>query len=211
MNKIKFIQILQWLIIILLAICCFWHSFKANHENLISDVNFKKNESQYVNVSSDKTIKELKKINKELYDSINKLSNVKEAIQIKYITKYNTDTVKIDNSYVGKDSIYHYTETSDTINYDLDISATDVKWFKLGFSIQDSLMIVTRSNNGQNETTISNGKNTVIKDVTVFVPKKTWAEKLKEKTYIGIGVGVGYGVINKKPDIYIGLNAGIKF
>ena len=154
---------------------------------------------------------ELKKKNKELYDSIRKLTDVKEAIQVKYVIERDIDTVYIDNTYIPIDSIYHYTQNSDTINYNLDIKGKDVEWFKLDFSIQDSLMLVTRSVNGQNETTISHTTNTSIKDVTVFVPKKKFSQKVKENTYFGVGVGAGYGVFNKKPDIYIGINAGIKF
>ena len=180
--------------------------------NIIKEeITFDKNEKQTVNISNDKTLYELKKKNKELYDSIRKLTDVKEAIQIKYVIERDIDTVYIDNTYIPIDSIYHYTQNIDTINYNLDIKGKDVKWFKLNFSIQDSLMLVTRSVNGQNETTISHTTNTSIKDVTVFVPKKKFSQKVKENTYFGFGVGAGYGVFNKKPDIYIGINAGIKF
>lgn len=214
MTKEKIIQIVQWLIILLLAISCFylWRSAKENHKNLIQEeLTFQKNENQTVNISNDKALSDLKKENKELYDSIKKLSDVSQAIQIKYVTKREIDTVFIDNTYLSKDSVYHYAQTSDTINYNLDIKGKDVQWFKLGFSIQDSLMLVTRSYNGQNETTISHDSNTSISDVTVFVPKKKFFQKVKENIYFGVGVGAGYGVINKKPDIYIGINAGIKF
>lgn len=214
MTKGKFIQIVQWLMILLLAISCFylWRSAKENHKNLIQEgLTFPKNGNQTVNISNDKALSDLKKENKELYDSIKKLSDVSEAIQIKYVTKREIDTVFIDNTYFFKDSVYHYAQTSDTINYNLDIKGKDVQWFKLGFSIQDSLMLVTRSYNGQNETTISHDSNTSITDVTVFKPKKKFFQKIKENTYFGVGVGAGYGVINKKADIYIGVNAGIKF
>lgn len=214
MDKQKIIQILQWLMIILLAISCFyfWRSSNDSKGNLIKEeITFDKNKKQTVNISNDKTLYELKKKNKELYDSIRKLSDVKEAIQVKYVLKRDIDTVYIDNTYIPLDSIYHYTQNSDTINYNLDIKGKDVEWFKLNFSIQDSLMLVTRSLNGQNETTISHTTNTSIKDVTVFVPKKKFSQKVKENTYFGVGVGAGYGVFNKKPDIYIGINAGIKF
>lgn len=200
--------------IILLAISCFyfWRSSNDSEGNLIKDeITFDKNEKQTVNISNDKTWGELKRENEELYDSIRKLSDVKEAIQVKYVLKRDIDTVYITNTYIPIDSIYHYTQNSDTINYNLDIKGKDVEWFKLDFSIQDSLMLVTRSLNGQNETTISHTTNTLIKDVTVFVPKKKFSQKVKENTYFGVGVGAGYGVFNKKPDIYIGINAGIKF
>ena len=200
--------------IILLAIFCFyfWRSKNDSHGNLIKEeITFDKNEKQTGNISNDKTLYELKKKNKELYDSIRKLTDVKEAIQIKYVIERDIDTVYIDNTYIPIDSIYHYTQNSDTINYNLDIKGKDVKWFKLNFSIQDSLMLVTRSANGQNETTISHTTNTSIKDVTVFVPKKKFSQKVKENVYFGVGVGAGYGFFNKKPDIYIGINAEIKF
>ena len=200
--------------IILLAISCFyfWRSSNDSEGNLIKDeITFDKNEKQTVNISNDKTWGELKRENEELYDSIRKLSNVKEAIQVKYVLKRDIDTVYINNTYIPIDSIYHYAQNSDTINYNLDIKGKDVEWFKLDFSIQDSLMLVTRSANGQNETTISHTTNTSIKDVTVFVPKKKFSQKGKENVYFGVGVGAGYGFFNKKPDIYIGINAGIKF
>lgn len=200
--------------IILLAISCFyfWRSSDDSEGNLIKDeITFDKNEKQTVNISNDKTWGELKRENEELYDSIRKLSNVKEAIQVKYVLKRDIDTVYINNTYIPIDSIYHYAQNSDTINYNLDIKGKDVEWFKLDFSIQDSLMLVTRSANGQNETTISHTTNTSIKDVTVFVPKKKFSQKVKENVYFGVGVGAGYGFFNKKPDIYIGINAGIKF
>lgn len=200
--------------IILLAISCFyfWRSSNDSKGNLIKEeITFDKNEKQTVNISNDKTLGDLKKENKELYDSIRKLTDVKEAIQVKYVIERDIDTVYIDNTYIPLDSIYHYAQNSDTINYNLDIKGKDVEWFKLDFSIQDSLMLVTRSLNGQNETTISHTTNTSIKDVTVFVPKKKFSQKVKENTYFGVGVGAGYGVFNKKPDIYIGINAGIKF
>ena len=200
--------------IILLAISCFyfWRSSNDSKGNLIKEeITFDKNEKQTVNISNDKTLGDLKKENKELYDSIRKLTDVKEAIQVKYVIERDIDTVYIDNTYIPLDSIYHYAQNSDTINYNLDIKGKDVEWFKLDFSIQDSLMLVTRSLNGQNETTISHTTNTSIKDVTVFVPKKKFSQKVKENTYFGVGVGAGYGVFNKKPDIYIGINAVIKF
>ena len=200
--------------IILLAISCFyfWRSSNDSEGNLIKDeITFDKNEKQTVNISNDKTWGELKRENEELYDSIRKLSDVKEAIQVKYVLKRDIDTVYINNTYIPIDSIYHYAQNSDTITYNLDIKGKDVEWFKLDFSIQDSLMLVTRSANGQNETTISHTTNTSIKDVTVFVPKKKFSQKVKENVYFGVGVGAGYGFFNKKPDIYIGINAGIKF
>ena len=211
MNKQKMIQIGQWLAIIVLSIACFYFWIKPNNGNIVTYAQYKKSNTQYVNVSSDKSLSELKKENQVLYDSIKKISNVKEAIQIKYVTKYKTDTIKLINVLPTNDSTYHYSHIDDTIKYNLDINGNNVKWFKLGFAIQDSLMIVTRSKDGKNETTFSHSGNSEIENTMVFVPKKTFVDKLKDKAYFGVGVGAGYGFFNKKPDIYIGINAGIKF
>lgn len=212
MIKKKLIQIGQWLIIILLAIFCFylWNHNKDN-KDIIEDLQYQKNQKEYVIVSNDKTLKELKKANTTLYDSIQKLSNVKEGIQIKYITHYGTDTVYIDNLKPTKDSVYHYSNTNDTINYELDIKAKEVHWFKLNFTMEDSLMIITRSQNGKNVTNITHSDQTVIKDATIYVPTKTLKEKIKDHIYFGVGIGAGYGFFNQKPDVYLGVSVGYKF
>ena len=41
--------------------------------------------------------------------------------------------------------------------------------------------------------------------------EKTIKEKKKSKLFIAPTVGVGYGVINKKPDLYIGVGIGYQF
>lgn len=211
MTKEKLIMIGQWLAIGLLSIACLYFWLKPKESgSVITDSQHNKNETQYVNISSDKTLSELKKENKVLHDSIKLLSDVREAIQIKYVTSYSTDTVRLNGLTPSVDSTYHFTHNSDTINYNLDINGNKVKWFKLNFSLQDSLMIVTRSRNGQNETTISHSGMTDITNSTIYTPKKTFREKLKDKLYFGVGVGAGYGVFTNKPDIYIGINAGLK-
>ena len=72
-------------------------------------------------------------------------------------------------------------------------------------------MLVTRAKNGYNETLINHGSNTEITNSTVFIPKQKLYQKVKDRLYFGAGVGVGYGLFNKKPDVFIGLNAGVKF
>lgn len=213
MIRDKIIRNGQWLIIILLAIVSFyfWRNSKVNNDSVISEGQYNKNKTQYVVISKDKSLSELKKTNAELYDSIRKLKDVKQAVQIKYITRYKTDTIRFSDKYVPKDSIYCYTQETDTVNYDLKIKANSVKWFKLNISLRDSLMLVTRAKNGYNETLINHGSNTEITNSTVFIPKQKLYQKVKDRLYFGAGVGVGYGLFNKKPDVFIGLNAGVKF
>ena len=174
--------------IIMLAIVCFyfWLTSRSNGAVVVDNIGFNKSDTQYVNVSNSKEIKELKKINTELYDSIRKLNDVTEAIQIKYVTEYKLDTVFSERIVVGTDSIYHYAQKSDTIDYNLDIKGNKIEWFKLDFTLNDSMMIVTRSKGEINETTITHNDNTFIKNVTVYVPKKSLLERAKDKLYFGV-------------------------
>lgn len=213
MYKNVILQTFQWLLIIALGIGClyFWRLSKENQKPFIENTKYDKSDTEFVDITNDMTIEELQKLNKEFFDSIKRITDIKEALYIKYMYQYKSDTVDMKNNYLDKDSLYHYSHKSDTINYDLSIKGKSVEWFTLDFSLRDSLMIVTRSKNGQNETTITHNKNTKITDVTVFVPKKNFLEKIKERTYFGFGVSAGYGVLTKKPDMVIGINAGIKF
>lgn len=49
--------------------------------------------------------------------------------------------------------------------------------------------------------------------VTLYetIKQPIYIKKKKPLFYYGIGVGAGYGLFNKKPDLYIGFNAGLQF
>lgn len=212
-DKSNIVKMVQWLIIALLAILCFyfWRESKSSNGSVISNAQYSKSENVEVVISEDESLNELKNKNGEVYESVKDLSDVESAIQIKYVTVYDTDTVWIGSEHIQNDSIYEYSQETDTISYDLRIKGKEVEWFDLDISIKDSLMIVLRSKNGFNETTITHSNYTDISEATIYTPKETFAQKVKSKLYFGVGVGAGYGVINKKPDVYIGVSVGIKF
>lgn len=211
-NGNMLINLIQWVLIVVLAVSCIYMWTNGSHDNklITEEIQFQKNDKQFVAITNDKTLRDLKKTNKVLYDSIVKLTNVKQATQIKYIIKYKTDTIRVSNVKPDSDSVFHYENNSDTINYKLSIKARDVEWYKLNLSIHDSLMLVTRSLNGQNETTVSHSSFNAIKDVSVFTPKIKMRDKLLGKFYLGLGVGYGYGVFTHKPDVFVGVNAGFR-
>ena len=212
-TKNDIVKAAQWLIIVLLAILCFyfWRESKTSNDSVITNAQYSKSENQEVVISEDESLNELKKENNNMYESIVDLSDVESAMQIKYVTIYGTDTVWVGSEHIQKDSIYEYSQETDTVSYDLRIKGQEVEWFDLDISIRDSMMIVLRSKNGYNETTITHSNYTEVSDATIYTPKETFTQKVKSKLYFGVGVGAGYGIINNKPDIYIGINAGIKF
>lgn len=96
-------------------------------------------------------------------------------------TEYKYITVN-DTQYVEyKPETYH--DSTDT--YDIWIHSAGLEWYQLNIHARD----------------------TISDTVSVIQPVIT-----KEKRFgVGINVGVGYGVLNKKPDLFIGVGAYYKF
>lgn len=192
--------IIQWLIIgILVLVGCLGY---YKHKNLITKAEYQ-NGQTYVKVYESGNLNQLKKENKELYDSIKKLSNVESAIEIKYRYKYITDTIKVTEfKYLEKDSLYHYVENNDTISMEIDLKAKDLQWFTNKITINDKFMIVNREIDGVNQTFVHHSPNTEIENIDVYHKDKN---KWYNNFHFGVQAGVGFGLINKKTDIFVGV------
>lgn len=109
--------------------------------------------------------------------------------------KYDTDTIYMTNTRtkyetkVINDTVWikdePFTTTDSTSNYVIDINAVKLNWYRLKMMKNDTITI--------NTTTIR----------TINSPKSGF--------YYGLGVGMGYGFINRKPDIFVGLTIGYRF
>lgn len=109
--------------------------------------------------------------------------------------KYDTDTIYMNNTrtkYETKiinDTVWikdePFTTTDSTSNYVIDINAVKLNWYRLRMMKNDTITI--------NTTTVK----------TITAPKSGF--------HYGIGVGAGYGFINRKPDIFVGLTIGYRF
>lgn len=199
----KIIDALQWIIIIL---SLGFALYTAHQNHLMSESQEVRKENTYLKIYDSQTISALEMRNKQLEDSIKKLQDVESVVQFKYVTKYVTDTVfvEVDNDseedIVKKDSIYHYENNSDTIQYKLDIKADRLYWHKLDFTVNNEFSIVNREKDGKVETSIITGSGKV-DDVNLWHRKnKTW----KDRISIGPSIGIGYGIINNNVDIYVG-------
>lgn len=123
---------------------------------------------------------------------------VVEYIQIRDTViqwKYDTDTVYITNTRIKyetkviNDTVWikdePVTTTDSTANYVIDINAVKLNWYRLRMMRNDTITIST----------------TTVK--TISSPKSG--------LYYGLGVGAGYGLINRKPDIFVGGMIGCRF
>lgn len=109
--------------------------------------------------------------------------------------KYDTDTIymtKTKTKYETKvinDTVWikdePFTTTDSNSNYVIDINAVKLNWYRLRMMKNDTITI--------NTTTVR----------TINSPKNGF--------YYGLGIGVGYGFINRKPDIFVGLTIGYRF
>lgn len=109
--------------------------------------------------------------------------------------KYDSDTIYMTNTRtkyetkVVNDTVWikdePFTTTDSTSNYIIDINAVKLNWYRLRMMKNDTITI--------NTTTVK----------TITAPKNGF--------YYGLGVGAGYGFINQKPDIFVGLTFGYRF
>ena len=204
-KQAKWVDIAQWcLIFILIAICASICISKHRQQ----PKNEGGNDSVYTVIYNSQKIEELKKKNKALYDSLMVERNKKpeSAIEIRYKYKYKTDTVTVDKFALREDSVYEYVSDNDTIRTEIGVKATDLKWVNVNATINDKFTIITRTDGNSNETTIGHSDNVEITGVDVWHKKKTF----KDRFTVGPQVGVGWGFINNKPDVYVGVGVTVK-
>lgn len=164
-----------------------------------------KNDTVCVVKYDNTSINALRKENKELYDQIKKLKNVESAVEIRYKYVYSTDTIKETEFVYGPDSIYHFECDNDTVKTNVDVKARGLEWCFLNTEFNGKFTIISQEDGDGTITTILHDDNVdIIGDPIVWHRKTTF----KEAFTIGPTIGVGYGFINKKPDIYIGISIG---
>ena len=107
------------------------------------------------------------------------------------------------------DSVYHYTQNNDTVNLNIDVKAKELEWVNADFKLHDQFMIINREKDGVNQTLINHSGNVTIENTTMWHRKndKKWYQKFT----ISPQVGVGYGIFNKKFDVYGGVGIGYHF
>lgn len=191
-----------FLLLFLFAIYLAWNNFryKKQIKTLSNNVEFYIDSlNRYTKIYSSEDFSQLKKENKELYSQLRDKESLVEAIKFEYKYKYEGKEHSIDNS-IQSDSCYRFQENTDTVSYNLEIWATHIQKYKINFSLTNEFLITRQSVDNQNKIEINSQLPGKIQDVTV------WTKPMKKKRFgAGISIGAGYGLITKKPDIFIGI------
>lgn len=198
-------NIISYIAIVLIAVAIFSAFFYIGGYFEKQHRETTKNDTVCVVKYDNTSINALRKENKELYEQIKKLKDVESAIEIRYRYIYCTDTIKETEFVYTKDSIYHFECDNDTIKTKVDVKAKGLEWCFFETEFNGKFTIINQENGEGTTTTIIHDNNVDIIDNPTVWHRKT---KFKEAFTIGPTVGIGYGVVNKKPDVYIGLSIG---
>lgn len=200
----RILDIVQWVMILILGAMCL-SNLLDGCESKKSDLDIRKEES-YIKIYDSQEIESLKKENRSLYDSIARLKNVESAVEIKYLVREKTDTVYAERfvqEELPDSTIYHYVEDNDTVKWNVDICAQELKWFNGKVEIHDQFRIINVNDGDNNVMTVQHPSNVEVEDLTVW--RKKTATKWYQRFHVGPQVGVGYGIFNNKPDVYVGV------
>ena len=205
-KKERIIDGIQWGLIIILLISCI---VIANRNHAYRESYLTK--QTYLKIYDSQALEDLRLRNKALEDSLKAMKDadkIESVVEFKYKYVYKTDTVYVTekDTVMESDSVYHFTENSDTVNYDLRIKANDLDWYNLDFSVNDNFSIVNKEDNGKVETWINTTVG-IVDDVNTWHRKdQTWRDRIT----IGPSVGIGYGLFNNNVDVYVGGSVSFK-
>ena len=213
-----FITVFALLMVIVGLLCYTHYKMYETKKRINSIIEYKDSLNKYNKVYYESAITELKKHNRQLYDSLDASSEridylVEFAAKQKYSTgkviikeKKITDTVYVDSIKPYKTFEYCNVNPNDTMNYKLQINAEDEpNWYSLDITTSNKFKIVNKDlGGGVNHIEIGgNNGSTEIGNVTVFKKKKSFWKRIA----IGPSVTGGYDVANKKWGLMVGASA----
>lgn len=209
------------LLTLLLAAVAMYYDAKVTRE---ADLIEQKMEGNLEVTNKDKDLKDLKKENRELYDSLEMYKEKLDyVIQFSYSKNYKTDTVwltKTKKIYTPveiekyKEEVRNDTtittyvyenDKNDSINYRLAIgSQTEPKWYSLDMQVSDKFTIVNKKDGEMNTTNIESGNKGEVTNVTVFNKKQK--TRIMNKIAIGPSISFGYDFANKRMAPTVGVS-----
>ena len=206
------------ILLIAIGLLCFTQYKLAQTKKKIDEIEFKDSTNTYNKVYYETSIKELKKKNRQLYDSLEASKDrIDYLVQFTAKQEYNTgkviikkqtvhDTVFVDSLQFADSKTFEYTNVNpnDTMTYKLQInSKEEPNWYSLNIKTNTQYTIVNKEGeNGQNHITIGDNTHSAdISNVTVF--------KKKKKTFwnrfgIGPSITAGYDLTHKEWGIMAG-------
>ena len=213
-----------WIIIALLCVIIgldVYFTLKLNErERKIDEIEYKDSANTYHKQYYESKFKQLKKTNKELYDSLKQYKDeIDFLVQFTHEKEYNSGKVHGNKPNV-KDSIvydtvpiviekvartYEYTsEPNDTFEYRLNVNSfTEPLWYSLDAKVKNKFTIVNKDEgNGINHITIQPSNGGTVSNATVY--KKERKNGFWKRFAVGPSVTAGYDIVNKQWGITAG-------
>ena len=213
-----------YIVLALFLVTCglIWFSSRQyeSSKKLIEEVEYYDSLNNYNKVYYSKTFKELKKENKELYDSLKQYKDkIDFIVQFTHEKNYQTgkvetkpnivdsviyDTIKVSETLMAKTYEYN-SEPNDTFQSKLNINSyTEPNWYSLNVRTKNKFTIVNKEEDGINHITIGSNNNGNISNVTVFNKKEK--RKFLSRFSVGPSVTAGYDIVNKQLGIMAGVS-----
>lgn len=214
-NKFDFCKVVLGIVLLITLFLLGYTHYKIGIANeRLEEIEYLDSISNYNKIYYETSIKELKKRNRQLYDSLEASKDrIDYLVQFtakqqystgKVIIKEKHDTVYKDSIKDAKTFVYTNVNPNDTMNYKLQInSEEEPNWYSLDIKTSTKYTIINKElENGQNHITIGDGGHTAdITDVTVFKKKK---KTFWDRFTAGPSVTGGYDVCNKQWGIMVG-------
>ena len=215
----------SWIIAILIALIvglvAYFNYELQKKQKQIEEIEFTDTTGTYHKVYYEKKFKELKKENRELYDSLKQYKDkIDYIVQFYHEKEYNTgqvhtkpniidsvvyDTVPVTIPQIAK--TYEYlSEPNDTFQYKLNVNSfIEPNWYSIQAKVKNKFTIVNKEEGGANHITIKPENGGTITDPTVW--KKKEKRSLLDRLSFGPGVTAGYDPINKQWGVVFGASA----
>ena len=212
----------SWIIAILIALIvglvAYFNYELQKKQKQIEEIEFTDTTGTYHKVYYEKKFKELKKENRELYDSLKQYKDkIDYIVQFYHEKEYNTgqvhtkpniidsvvyDTVPVTIPQIAK--TYEYlSEPNDTFQYKLNVNSfIEPNWYSIQAKVKNKFTIVNKEEGGANHITIKPENGGTITDPTVW--KKKEKRSFLDRLSFGPGVTAGYDPINKQWGVVFG-------
>jgi hypothetical protein len=215
--------IIAILIVLIIGLVAYFNYKLQQKQRQIDEIEYTDTTGTYHKLYYEKKFKELKKENRELYDSLKQYKDkIDYIVQFYHEKEYNTgqvttkpkikdsivyDTITVTIPQIAK--TYEYTsEPNDTFQYKLNVNSfTEPNWYSIYAKVKNKFTIVNKEEGDVNHITIKPENGGTITDPTVFKKKKnTFWNRLT----VGPGATAGYDPINKQWGVTVGVTGSYK-
>lgn len=207
------------LIVLIVGLVAYFNYQLNKKQKKIDEIEYTDSTGTYHKQYYETKFKELKKVNRQLYDSLKQYKDkIDFIVQFYHEKEYNTGKIDYIKPTIKDSTVYdtipftipsiartyeYITEPNDTFQYKLNINSfTEPNWFSLNVKTKNKFTIVNKDEgDGVNHITINPETGGVISDPTVFKKDK---RSFWNRFSIGPSVTAGYDVVNKQFGIMAG-------